>query len=249
MGTTIDRNFAQHLLDTFDDPERHGVHILFNQFWQQAPPEVADAYLEQFLSIPEARAFDEDRYYAEPMTIDRLAACPPGSLGEAAHEFIVANGLEAKLATNYRLFHQALVDSGMLDGLPEPLAFAVLRGFQLHDFLHAVTGYESTPIGEISLQAFCLAQTRFPYFSMWISVVTTRMTFLDPAAIEPLMDAIAGAWQFGRSVGNIQFARWEDRITEPLAELRQEYGIPAEGWRGAEPTFAVSGSARHADPA
>lgn len=232
MTTTVDREFAAEFLKSVDDPGSHGVHILFNQFWRYAPDEVVTSYQEQFNAIEACAAHDESRHYPEPTTLERLESCPDGSLGAALHEFIVANGLEENLAINYRVFHKALEDNGMLDGMPEQFRYTVLRGFQLHDYLHTLTGYGSSPMGEIGLQAFCLAQTRFPYFSMWVAVTTSRMTFVDPSSIEPLMDAITGGWQYGRSVANIQLEDWEKRLDEPLADLRVEYGLPPDGWDG-----------------
>lgn len=233
---TVSRDFAEQFLSSVDDPARHGVHLLFNEFWQYAPDEVRDAYVTGFLADDANRRFDAERRYADPITVERLTQCPPGSLGEALRSFVVDNGLEQNLATNYRSFHDALEASGTLDGMPEPLRYAVLRGFQLHDVLHVVTGYGPSPAGEIGLQAFCLAQTSFPYFAMWVAVTTTRMTFLDPAVITPLMDSITRGWAFGRTVENIQFESWELRLDEPLGALRAEYGIPVDGWCGVTTT-------------
>ena len=141
----------------------------------------------------------------------------------------MANGLEKNLAIGYRALHEAMKARGALDGMPEPFQYAVLRGFQIHDFLHVLTGYDSSRRGELALQAFCLAQIRFPYFGMWLSVVTTRMTFLEPDVIQPAMDAIAAGWSAGRRVANLQFGRWEERVEQPLDALRRELRIPGEG--------------------
>ena len=119
----------------------------------------------------------------------------------------------------------------MLDGMPAQLRYAMLRGFQLHDLIHVVTGYGPSPLDEISLQAFCLAQLQFPYFAMWISVVTTRMTFIDPTSIVPLMDAITQGWHFGRHVDNLQLQRWEDHLDRPLTLLRRTHGVDPAGRR------------------
>lgn len=74
--------------------------------------------------------FIASQRYADPMSVERLAACGPGTLGESLRRFIVDNGLKEKLATNYRSFHEALEAGGMLDNMPQPLRYAVLRGFQ-----------------------------------------------------------------------------------------------------------------------
>ena len=113
----------------------------------------------------------------------------------------------------------------MLDGMPEPMRYAVLRGFQTHDFLHVLTGYDSSSRGEITLQAFSLAQLQFPYFAMWMSVVATRMTFVDPHMITPMMDSITDGWQLGRTTPNLMTEKWESMLGEDLSALRTRYGL------------------------
>ncbi len=217
----LDRDFTPELLKTFDDPNAHGVHVLFNQWWAHAPDEVIEAYLDDFAAVPAQKAFLDAGYFSEPLDLDALAKLPDGSLGRGYHDFILKNGLEKNIAINYREFHEGLKASGQLARMPEALQYAVIRGFQIHDILHVLTGYEATGPGEIALQAFCLAQIRFPYFGMWMSVVTTRMTFLDPASIVPMMDAISEGWRHGRAAQNIQFEQWETLLDRPLAELRK----------------------------
>jgi ubiquinone biosynthesis protein COQ4 len=224
---TIDRAFAENLLNTFDDPGTYGVHVLFNQWWQYAPEEAIAAYLADFERIPEQRDFLDRAYLPEPLDLETLAGYAPGLFGRDYHDFIVDNGLEKNIATNYRQFHEFLSASGQLDRMPEQLRYAIIRGFQVHDMMHVLTGYPATPSGEIALQAFCLAQIRFPYFAMWMSVVTTRMTFLDPASIVSLMDSITDGWQRGRSARNIQFPEWETMLDRPTADLRALFQVDA----------------------
>lgn len=227
----LDPAFVPHLVDTFNDPGTHGVHVLFNRFWAHADDATIAAYLDQLQRDEGVAAAVAARHYAEPLSLEQLAACPLGSFGRALERFVVDNGLEAKLATNYRQFHETLRSSGMLDRMPEDIAYVVLRGFQLHDCIHVVTGYGPSPRDELALQAFCLAQLRFPYFAMWMSVVTTRMTFLVPDTISGVMDAITEGWRFGRSTPSLQLERWEDYLAEPLDTLRARYGIDPGGRR------------------
>lgn len=221
----ISDEFGQLLLTTYRDPAANPVHLLFNQWWQHAPDEVKQAYVDVVTGDPHHAELVSGAQYAEPLTLAELAELPDGSLGRTYHDWIVDNGLEAQIATNYRQFHESLEAAGVLDGMPEPMRFAVLRGFQTHDFQHVVTGYDSSGKGEIALQAFCLAQLQFPYFGIWMSVVTTRMTFVDPKMIVPMMDAITDGWQLGRRVSNIQGERWEEMLDQPLAAVRARYGF------------------------
>lgn len=221
----INQEFGKLLLTTFNDLGANPVHVLFNQWWQHAPEEVKGKYVATLMADPRYAEFVHEAYYAGPLALTEMAALPSGSLGRSYHDWIVENDLIAQIAMDYRRFHEMLEASGQLEGMPEPMRYAVLRGFQTHDFQHVVTGYDSSGRGEIALQAFCLAQIQFPYFGMWMSVVTARMTFVDPNTIIPMMDAITDGWQLGRKTRNIQCERWETMLDEPLEEVRDRYGI------------------------
>jgi ubiquinone biosynthesis protein COQ4 len=161
--------------------------------------------------------------------LEALGDMPEGSLGRGYFEFLTSNGLEKNLATHYKLLHDHLAAVGQLDRMPEDLTYAIIRGFQSHDILHAVTGFTPSGLDELSLRAFCLAQLQFPYFGLWMATTTARMTFLEPDSIVPVMDAISRGWQLGRSVENLQFERWARSFEEPLAPLRPRYGLAPEG--------------------
>jgi len=221
----ITDDFAPFFLKTINAMDENPVALLFNQWWNRAPEEVTSKYRDQLMSDPVFATFVEADHYAAPLDLDELSQMPDGSLGRVYRAWIVDNNLTAQIATNYRAFHQTLVDSGQLDGMPLELQYAILRGFQLHDFLHVLSGYDPSPQGEIALQAFSLAQLQFPYFSMWMSTVTTQMTFLRPGSIVPLMDAISDGWTYGRRTRQISLHRWEDELERPLDDIRAEWGI------------------------
>jgi hypothetical protein len=104
----IDRDFAQYLLQAFDDRQQYGVHQLFNDRWRFAPDAVKAKCLAGFEGISERREFLQQRYYVEPLELDWLAQLSDGSLGRVHHEFIVSNGLAKHIAIDCRAFHQML---------------------------------------------------------------------------------------------------------------------------------------------
>lgn len=222
-------DFVEKMVLTYNDSDDHGVHLLFNEWWPTAPQSAIDAYVANLKAMPGAEGFLAAGYFAEQSKLEALEAMPEGSVGRGYYRFLTENGLETNLATNYRMLHDFMSQSGQLDRMPEEIRYAVIRGFQIHDLLHVITGYTPSGLDELALQAFCLAQLQFPYFGMWMATTTSRMTFLDPNAIVPVMDAISSGWQFGRAVPNLQFERWEDLFEEPLAGVRPRYGIAPEG--------------------
>jgi ubiquinone biosynthesis protein Coq4 len=226
---TLHPEFVKKMVRTFNDPDEHGVHMLFNEWWAFAPDATIEGYVKGIRATPGAKEFLEAQFFAPQITLEELEAMPEGTVGRGYYDFVTENGLEKNLATNYEMLHDFMAKSGQLDRMPDDLKYAIIRGFQIHDLLHVVTGYTPSGLDELALQAFCLAQLQFPYFGIWMSTTTTRMTFLQPEAIVPVMDAITGGWQLGRSVSNLQFERWEETFHEPLATVRPRYGLPAEG--------------------
>jgi ubiquinone biosynthesis protein Coq4 len=224
---TLDRTFAAEFLKSVDNSAKHGIHILFNQYWEHMPSEVRDRIVAHFYGDPQLKAWVTERWFPEPYSFDDLGRLPSGSLGRAYHQHIVANNLNREIADGYATYHRSLEKSGVLDNMPEEMKYATLRGFQVHDFLHMLTGFDTTGGGEIALQSFGVAQTNSLYNSMWLSVTTTQAAFLHPQMNPGLMDAITEGWRLGRSVKtNLVTVKWEQRLHEQVSDLRREYGVP-----------------------
>ncbi len=194
----INREFAAKFLRAADAPLDYGVYLLFHDWWAEAPQRAIEAYSRELASIPEAQALLASRYISEPLSLERLAECAPGTLGHAYRRFIIDNKLEQNLGRNYRKFNEELTSSGKLDRLPADLSYMMVRGFQIHDFLHVLTGYEATDWGELALAAFYLAQLGFPYHAMRVAVTTAHMAFVRPGLIVDAMDAFVARGRRGR---------------------------------------------------
>lgn len=225
----VDRDFAEKFFRSVDRPLEYGVYQLFHEWWEKAPQRAIDAYTAHLTSLPGAREFLADRYLPEPLAIERLADCASGTLGRAYHAHIVDNDLLADLARDYRAFNEHLSGAGKLDRLPADLSYTIVRGFQIHDFLHVLTGFDPSIRGELQLAAFHFAQLRFPYHAMRMAVTTTHVAFLTPEHAESVMDAIVEGWIYGRACKNLHFTRWEDEIDTPLAEVQKKWGLEIRG--------------------
>lgn len=221
----VDRDFAEKFMTSVDSPMDYGVYFLFHDWFEKAPQSAIDQYMDELAAIPGARECIDKGYISEPLSLEELATCKPGTLGHGYHKFIVDNKLEANLGKNYRDMNEKLHESGKLDRLPEDLSYMMIRGFQIHDFQHVLVGYDSSPLGELRLAAFYLAQLRFPYHAMRMAVTTAHMAYVNPKITVDAMDAIVEGWAFGRASRNINFTIWEDEIHTPLTELRQRFNL------------------------
>ena len=218
----VDREFADRFLRAVDRPMEYGVYFLFHDWFEAAPQTAIDAYLKELRAIEGAPAFLEQRFIADPLTLEQLSGCAPGTLGAAYRQFIEENNLEANLGRNYRDFNAELHAQGKLDRLPDDMSYMMLRGFQTHDFLHVATGYDSSPLGELAIAAFYLAQLRFPYHAMRMAVTLGHAAFVNPEITVAAMDAIVDGWSRGRSTPNLNFVRWEEQLDTPLHALQTD---------------------------
>ncbi len=221
----VDDAFVEKFMRSVNTPLEYGVYFLFHDYWEKAPQSAIDAYVEELHKIPGIKAVLEEGYIAEPLSLERLKQCAPGTLGAEYLKFIIDNNLEANLGKNYRTFNEELKASGKLDRLPDELSYMMVRGFQTHDFHHVLTGYEATIYGELALAAYYLAQLRQPYHAFRVAVTTAHTAFLAPGFITEGMDAFTDGWSFGRNSKNIYFERWEDEIDTPLEVLRERFNL------------------------
>ena len=176
MNKKVDRTFAEKFLTSVDTPLEYGVYFLFHDWWAEAPDSAIDGYLEEMHKIDGVDAFLKERHFAEPLSLERLAECAPGTLGHDYRAFLVENKLEENLGRNYRAMNEELTQMGALNRLPADLSYLITRGFQTHDFLHILTGYRATHMGELALAAYYLAQLRFPYHAclLYTSTLPTK---------------------------------------------------------------------------
>jgi ubiquinone biosynthesis protein COQ4 len=225
MIEKIDRIFGEKYLTCMDNFYDYGVHLLFNEWWENAPKDAVAKYVAAIENHPEQGQLAHKGWYAEPFSLAMLEGYAPGTLGAEWLAFMVQNNLVERLALGYRELHEEFAASGKLDNMPAVLQYKVLRGYQTHDLHHVLTGYGATPFEELALQSFGLAQQDFPYAAMTLATIMGHATLVDPLLIKPAMDAIVDGWDYGRTAKSIQFVAFETMLDRPLSDIREEYGL------------------------
>lgn len=221
----VDRDFAEKFMISVDRPLDYGVYFLHHDWWEVATTEAIDAYMEELHSIPGATEFLRERYIGEPLTVEGLKDYGPGTLGAAYRDFVVENNLIENFGRDYRKFHEADLKSGKLGRMPEDMSYMSLRGTQMHDFLHVLTGYGATVPGELALASYYLSQIRSPYHAIRLAVVMSHTAFVNPKGNVLSMDCFVDGWQYGRNSTNINFEKWEERMGEQLDSIQAEMNL------------------------
>ena len=170
------------------------------------------------LANPASEAMLAERYLSPVPDVTDLAGLPEGTLGKAFERYLSENDLDPNL-----LRESAFIEAHRRRG--DDVGYLAERGFQLHDLFHVLTGYDTTPLGEVRVVSFTVAQTPAPYPAMIIASRPLQMVLYKPELLPPVMDAITEGWALGRRAKSLLEVRWEDHWERPLAELRAEYHL------------------------
>lgn len=164
------------------------------------------------------RVLREQRPLA-PLLLDRarLRQLPEGSLGNEYLAFCERHGITADGLI-------AASEQGNLDDeLTSDERVMRARMRDAHDLWHVVTGYQTDLVGEASVLAFTVAQTRNPGVALIV-----LSAFIDARGdrsatrlllIEAFLRGLNAEW--------LPAADWEALLERPLSEVRRELGIGA----------------------
>ncbi|AFY95045.1 Coq4 family protein [Chamaesiphon minutus] len=182
--------------------------------------EMSDALLEtpafdlaaqQLKRNPACAELIRDRYIPANYDIDKLLTYPQDSLGYIYASAIKGSGFDP----NLHIGMSAASDAQYVE----------LRLSQTHDIWHVITGFDTSPSGEIGLQAVHLAQFPYPLATMLIANSLMSSTLLYPEVLPSLLNAIAQGWQMGETAGVLFAQKWEHAWDKPLAQWQAELNI------------------------
>ncbi len=116
----------------------------------------------------------------------------------------------------------------------DDLTYAVARIRETHDFWHVLTGFHPTPIGEIGLKAFELAQLHRPMAAVIVAGGLMRYLFVNPSYFANTLEAIKVGYDMGQRARPLLAVDFESRWATPVEELRRELRL-ASAVRRATP--------------
>jgi ubiquinone biosynthesis protein COQ4 len=196
------------------------VAMLFGDESLQAVGEMSDALLatpafdlaaQHLMQDPACAVLIRDRYIPPAHDLNKLLAYPRNSLGYIYAVAMKKSGLDPNLHA----------------GMPakSDAQYVELRLSQTHDIWHILTGFDTSGIGEIGLQAFHLPQFPYPLATMLIANALMSSTLFAPKELPQLLGAIAQGWQMGQVAKPLFAQRWEEAWEKPLAQWQAELNI------------------------
>lgn len=217
----LDPELVKSLLESLASWDPRASVPLALTYMRVGDKEALEGFDAMALANPVAAEMLKDRYLSPAPDVASLATLPEGTLGKEFERYLTDNGLDAKLLRE-SAFIRAHHERG------EDVGYLAERGFQLHDLFHVLTGFDTTPLGEVRVVSFTVAQTPAPYPAMIIATRPLQMVLYKPELLPVVMDAITEGWALGRRAKPLMQVHWEEHWDQPLAELRQEYSLAAE---------------------
>ena len=217
-STELDPELTQGLLTSLAEWSPFATVPLAHLFMRVGDEDALRGYDEMALANPLAKEMLKDRYLSPIPDLEVLATLPEGALGRAFETYLTENGLDPKL-----LRESAFIEAHKKRG--DDVGYLAERGFQLHDMFHVLTGYDTSPLGEVRVVSFTVAQTPAPYPALIIASRPLQAALYKPQLLPPIMDAIAEGWTLGRRAKLLMAVHWEDFWQRSLAEIREEYDL------------------------
>jgi ubiquinone biosynthesis protein COQ4 len=97
---------------------------------------------------------------------------------------------------------------------------------ETHDIWHVITGSSVGMLGEIQLQAFCIAQLQLSRF--WMALLTKNLLkslLYDIEVADQYMNALTNGWIMGKAAQPIFGVDWTALWETPIAQVRASFGI------------------------
>jgi ubiquinone biosynthesis protein COQ4 len=175
--------------------------------------------VERLRAIPAGRELLHDKPDILPLLSDReaLRAMPEGSVGRAYLKFVESQDLSA----------DGLVEAseeaprGRSKSADENWLGARLR--DIHDLQHVMCGYGRDQLGELCLLSFMVTQT--PNRGIAFIIFMARRQVRRAALSFSIDECIAEGRHIGEAATWFATINWEERLAEPLDQLRRELGI------------------------
>ncbi len=185
-------------------------------------PELQTAYVNGMLQRKGVNQALESGFSRPAMTLNDLADCLPGTLGNGFYHQLADNGLSLEIVPGYRQpeSKQAVFD------------YVGRRMYETHDIRHVLLGYSTSGEDELALQAFEQAQAGTA-FSAHVLAWISASTLLDGSPdVKYVLNFLAYGWQHGRRTPPVLPVQWEKLWDMPLAKILSDYALQPSQTRG-----------------
>jgi ubiquinone biosynthesis protein COQ4 len=149
----------------------------------------------------------------------QLSAMPTGSIGHTYYQFVHGQNLSADGLV------ASSAGSRNNQGFSANERWTGDRLRDIHDLQHVLTGYGRDPLGELSLLSFMTTQV--PNRGINFIIKMGKRKFQQEMPALDIDSLILEGKHLGQQAAWMPAIRWEERLTEPLEDVRAELGFIA----------------------
>lgn len=160
---------------------------------------------------PAVAAMINERYLRPVPDTDKLRTLPKGTLGREYCDHLDSMGFDPDY---YRKID-----------VRDDTDYIMMRIRQTHDVWHVVTGFTTTPLGEICVKAVELAQTHRPMAAAICAGGIFRYMLHTPEQYAACLHSISIGYQLGLRARPLLAMKWEEHWDRPVTELRRELKV------------------------
>ncbi len=194
--------------------------------------------LERLGATPEGRDMLRRKTDILPVLSDReaLRAMPEGSVGRAYLKFVESQDLSADGLV------AASEEAPRGQGKTADECWLGNRLRDIHDLQHVLCGYGRDPLGELCLLSFMVTQT--PNRGIAFIIFMAKRKFRENSSLIDIDACVAEGRRIGNAAAWFPAVNWEQRLAEPLAQMRVELGLQKPTvYRNALASYAEVGKA------
>ncbi len=204
------------------DPAPQNYFAIDRAFIDVMPTAGERAFTRALQQSEAGQAMLRDRYLAPKYTLDDLARCAPGTLGQAYRDHMIRWGLA--------------LDFFPPETLLNDFRFYRARTFQAHDIVHVVVGFGADTVGEMGVIAFMMGQAQrhlgvgvstmtFLYGGLMGALYSINAAATNRDALGDYGKAVSEGWRIGELAAPFPNIHWEEKFDEPLDALRRQYNV------------------------
>jgi ubiquinone biosynthesis protein COQ4 len=169
-----------------------------------------DLIIQHLSSHPQGQQAFANPFSLGAIDPNTLIALPKQTLGHLYAEHLLQNQLNPLVAqpaeNNYQFLGNHLKET--------------------HDIWHVITGSKTDILGEIQLEAFCVAQLETS--RLWLALLTKNLVksmLYDIEMAPQYMDALTTGWTMGRTAQPLFGVNWSRQWETPIDQIRASFNI------------------------
>lgn len=196
------------------DPTQTDKIFFLSDKSRALPSKLLKPTLAHIMDQPGLRRLFETNYDPSIISLNELLSYPEGTLGHTLGMHLKRNNLEPEFFPP-------------TEGTDEA-TYITRRVRRTHDIWHVLTGFDTSPAGEVALQAFTFAQLKAPFSALLIAISILHSLARGQSMFFDIMEKIFMGHRVGSTCTSLIGIPLEQRLAESLEKLREEFGLAQE---------------------